>query len=230
MSDMRSLTLAARLFHDQAGSSLVEFTLVFPIFLLIALGTIDVSYMLFDWALANKAAYAGAHVAIVSDPVAGGITDLNDSYQVALIGDMCVDPSSTTGANSNCPAFRVVCTGAATLGSCTCTTLDSFGSGCLSFTGFDPTDASFATIYNRMHSIFHRLQRQNVTITYQTNNLGFVGQPNGVPMNVTVSIDGMTHPTFFVGPLLSFFGGNFGANVPIPSFATTLTSEDVATN
>ena len=38
------------------------------------LGTIDVVYMLYEWALANKAAYVGARTAMVSDPVANGIT------------------------------------------------------------------------------------------------------------------------------------------------------------
>ena len=41
-----------RLLRDCLGASLVEFTVVFPVLILVALGTVDVTYMLFDWALA----------------------------------------------------------------------------------------------------------------------------------------------------------------------------------
>ncbi len=49
-----------RLLRDCEGSALVEFTVVFPIFMLVAFGTVDVSYMLFEWSQANKATYIGA--------------------------------------------------------------------------------------------------------------------------------------------------------------------------
>ena len=62
-----------KLHRDCVGSSLVEFTLVFPVLLVVLLGSVDVGFMLFEWMLANKAAYVGAHRAIVSDPVAIGI-------------------------------------------------------------------------------------------------------------------------------------------------------------
>ena len=70
-----------RLLRDCIGSSLVEFTIVFPVFMLVAFGTVDITYMLYDWALASKAAYTGARTAIVSFPAAAGITNLNDSYE-----------------------------------------------------------------------------------------------------------------------------------------------------
>ena len=60
--------------RDIAGSVLVESTIVIPIFLLLVFGTIDATYMLYDWALANKAAYVGARLAVVSNPVAQNIT------------------------------------------------------------------------------------------------------------------------------------------------------------
>jgi Flp pilus assembly protein TadG len=212
-----------RLIRDLIGSSLVEFTIVFPVFILVAFGTVDVSLMLYDWALANKAAYVGAHTAVLSYPVAGGITDQNDSYEQTLIGNMCYDPA--TGINS-CPNLSANCTASASSGTCTCT---STNAGCLDFTAFD--NAAFTPIFNRMQAIFPPLQRQNVTISYVTNNLdlGFVGNPGGVPMAVTVSITGRTHELYFLGGLMRFFGKAF-ANPPIPTFTTTLTSEDMVTN
>ena len=92
-----------------------------------------------------------------------------------------------------------------------------------------------------MQAVFPPLQRENVTISYQTNGTGLVGQAwegsadPGNPqftlaMNVTVSITGMTHQFYFVSPLLKVFGGAISATPAIPTFATTLQSEDLFTN
>jgi hypothetical protein len=221
-----------RLLRDCVGSSLVEFTLVFPVFILVAFGTVDIASMLSDWALANKAAYAGAHRAIVTNPVATGITNL--AYDPTRLGQLCFDP--TTGlASGNCPVVQdstlsppgpIVCAPAATSGG-TCTGGYAFNDGAFDCHCSSPLVA--APIFNQMQLIFPRLQRQNVRISYITNNLGFDGRPDGLPMNVTVTITGMTHQFYFLGPVMRFFGKNF-ANPPIPTFTTTLTSEGMVTN
>jgi hypothetical protein len=49
--------------------------------------------------------------------------------------------------------------------------------------------------------VFPRIAATNVQISYQQNGLGFVGQTaslGGLPMNVTVSISGMTHQFYFI--------------------------------
>jgi TadE-like protein len=224
-----------RLLRDCLGASLMEFTVVFPVFILITFGTVDVTYMLFDWALANKAAYVGAHRAIVSGPIASGLT--NPTYDATKIGLMCFDPAFGT-PNANCPlgSLATTCTpSSGTGGSCTNGfAFDNAAFNCI----FDPRSdvancapaaASGAEVMG-MHDIFPKLQRQNVRISYQPANLGFVGRPGGLPMNVTVSISGMTHEMYFIGPIMGFFGGGFAANPPIPAFATTLPSEDMASN
>jgi Flp pilus assembly protein TadG len=213
---MRRSKLDSKLLRDISGAVLVETTIVLPMFLLLVLGTIDVTYMFFEWALANKAAYVGARTAVVSDPVATRITNLNyTESQLQLIGQPCFD---NAGNNVNCPLVPpTVCTSIA----CTPNTF-----------GFDST--AFKTIFDRMKVIFPRLQLQNVTITYQTNDSGFVGQPYvgnsaqfSLPLNVTVSITDMTHQFYFVGPLVRLFGGFFPAKSTMPTFATTLQSEDM---
>src|SRR2546422_8846034 len=168
---------------------LVEYTVVFPLFILVTLGTVDVAYMLSDWALANKAAYVGARTAVVSNPVAQGITNPFTPGLNPNIGKLCFDP--TTGAantdsngNNYCPTVSSVCTGASGGGSCT--------------NGYTFDNTAFAPILGNMKAIFPRLQAGNVQISYQTNGLGFVLQPGGLPMNVTVSITGMTHQFFFL--------------------------------
>jgi len=190
-----------KLVRDCAGGSIVEFTLVFPIFILVALGTVDVGLMLSEWAQANTATYVGAHRAIVSDPVA---PNLNAFFNNTIVGGMglpCADPV-TGDATGNCPTFApIVCTSTA----CTPNTY-----GDLNLNNFDD-------IYKPMRQVFGcsqvpteacRLERANVTITYQReanlNNLGF-NEANGFPMTVTVSITGLTHQFYFLDGLVRFF-------------------------
>jgi hypothetical protein len=221
--------LANKLLRDISGSVLVEATLTIPLMLLLALGTVDVAYMFFDWTLANKAAYVGARTAVVSNPVASTITTVNyTSAELQNIGQFCFD---TGGNNINCPTQSSTCTPDAT-NSGTCT-------NCTGSCKFD--DTAFLPIFNRMRAVFPRLQRQNVQISYQTNGLGFVGEnasSGGLPMSVTVSITGigtanMTHQFFFAPGLVRFaplFGGSISATPSIPNFSTTLQSEDMFTN
>jgi Flp pilus assembly protein TadG len=198
------------------GSSLVEFTLVFPVLLVVLLGTVDVGFMLFEWMLANKAANVGAHRAIVSDPVAQDIN--NPAYDPTLAGKPCQN-QNTGAATGFCPVVP----------SSLCTTNQN--TGVLSCTNYTKNDTAFTTIFTPMQNIFPRLQPQNVTISYQrNNNLGFSGRPGGLPMEVTVSITGMAHQFFFVGPLVSFLGGFITSTPGIPPFATTLTSEDMCSD
>jgi hypothetical protein len=218
--------LANKLWRDLQGSVLVEAAIMLPLFFLVSLSLVDLSYLMFDWARANKAVYAGAHRAIVSDAVAGGIT--SPTWDVTLIGLSCSD---STGTNVNCPSEQSVCTPTADgAGSCT--------------GGFAFDEAAFQDIFTRMQAIYQcsdtstcPLQRQNVSISYATNGLGFVGQPNGLPMQITVSITCMVHTFYFIGALMQW---SYGSAAPgctgtptgwyIPAYSTLLTSEDMATN
>jgi len=216
--------------RDCEGSVLVEFTLVFPMFMLAAFGTVDVSYMMFEWAQANKAAYIGARTAVVTNPVASGITALTYSTQSTELGLSCFNSADgTVNSTAACPTVNTTCTPAA-----------SSGGTCSDGSTFD--DTAFGTILGNMQKALPRLQRQDVQVVYKTNGLGFVGQLNGagtsgaLPMNVTVSIQCMTHQFFFLGALMGWVFPNPPAGCPaapagpaIPSFSTTLPSEGMST-
>jgi Flp pilus assembly protein TadG len=193
-------------------------------FILVALGTVDVGLMLSDWAQANKAAYVGAHRATVSNPVAPGLTTFFNDTIIGGMGLPCVDPATgnarinpSTGTEV-CPTFTpIVCTS-------TACTPNTYGNRDL---------AAFTAIFTPMQGIFSRLQPENVTISYarhaNLNNLGF-NEPNGFPMAVTVSITGMTHQFYFVGPLVSFFGGGISSTPGLPQYRTTLIGEDMCSD
>jgi Flp pilus assembly protein TadG len=211
-----------RFWRDLAGSVLVEYTVVFPLFIVVVLGTVDVSYMLYEWSLANKAAYMGARKAVVSDPVASAVSSpAYSAAQLLNLGQSCFN-AATGVANANCPSQNHVCTPAATGGACS-------NAGVWAENAFSP-------ILTEMQRVFPRLVRQNVQISYQTNTLGFVGRPGGLPMHVTVSIQCMTHRFFFLDALMGWiFTSPVGcpatpAGPRIPTFASTLQSEDMTTN
>ena len=224
---MKSRISVARLWRDCSGATLVEFTVIMPVLFTLTLGTVDLGYLLYDYSVASKAAYAGAHRAIVSDPAASGITTIN--WTPTDIGQDCSGTSGTSG----------FCTGYAT--TTTCTVSASLGSGSCT-NGYTFNSNAFTAIVNRMQTTFGctagdsgcALQPKNVSITYAiTGTLGFVGQPNGLPMNVTVSLSCMNHTFYFIGALMGWtFQAQQGcsgtpAGWAIPTYSTTLTSEDL---
>jgi hypothetical protein len=220
-----------KLLRDVSGSMLVEASLVMPLFLLLAMGTVDVSYMFYEWGLANKAAYVGARTAVVSNPVASNVANVSyTATELENLGQLCFNSATGNATNPvNCPTASAVCVS----GSCS--------------TGNTYSSAAFTDILTAMQRVFPRIAASNVEITYSTNGLGFVGQPYAgsdfannnikytLPMNVTVCIGcsatPMTHQFFFVSGLLGFFGGAISATPTIPdkSFSTTLPSESIYT-
>lgn len=208
----------SRFFRETAGAAMIEFTLIVPLLLAVALGTVDVTLMLYDWSMANKAAYRGARVAVVSNPVAQDITNLDYDTNPLHIGDLCfaVDSGAADGTVA-CPTVATTCT------STTCSN------------SWVRDDAAFELILAEMMEIFPRLTEENVEIEYRTTGLGFFGRPGGLPMTVTVRIRCMRARLFFIGA----WGADwvFGdlpdacaddanpSGPPLPAFSTTLQSE-----
>jgi hypothetical protein len=209
----------------------VQFTLVFPILMLIVLGTVDASLMFFSYAGGYKATYAGARFAAVSAPVAqSNNVKLLDPTPGSKAGLSCFDAGGNPDATANCTSWTLVCTGGAGNGG-TCT-------GC-SPNCFNNT--AFTDILNKMQSyyLYRTLDRRQVTVSYQSTGLGYVSRPGGSPMTVTVSLRCMKHELFFLGPLMGWAfpalpaacnGIPTNSGIPMPTFSTTLPSEDMTTN
>lgn len=212
---MKNVISAVRFWRDQRGASMIEFTLVFPLLMLMSFGTVDMSLILWDWAQANKAAQRGARVAVVANPIPSGIT--SPEWVADYIGDSCIDP--LTGADlGTCAAAQTTCTPAAENGSCT--------------NGYNWDEAAFMAILQQMQTVYPRLDRQNVQFSYRTNGLGFVGRPGGLPFEVTVEIRCLTNEVYFLVALAGWAFVDLPPECPagpagprVPRYATTLTSE-----
>lgn len=78
------------------GSAVVEFALVFPIFVLIVMGIIQFGWYFFTAEATNSAAREVARRVVVGDCWAGGVDDMARSLSPQMTGSVSVtpDPSS----------------------------------------------------------------------------------------------------------------------------------------
>lgn len=191
--------------QDRRAASAAEFALVLPLLVLLILGTIDAG--LYAWRInqAEKATQTGARWAVATDMIASGL----QSYSFASSGGI---PQGTTVGASAFPG--VVCQSGGTSVSCTC----AAGGSC----AFPLTanNTAFTTLVNRMKQIDPRIAASNVVVTYGWSGLGFAGDPNGpdVAPLTTVSLRNLSYK-----PISTAL---FAVQVPLPTFAYTLTMED----
>ncbi|MEO6300284.1 MAG: TadE/TadG family type IV pilus assembly protein, partial [Paracoccaceae bacterium] len=190
------------------GSTLVEFAIAMPLFLLILFGLIDFGRMGFEYVMANKAVQMAARVAVARLPACNGVVTVNARGTVP-VGS--VPPYFGT----NCRAGATVCAAPATV---TCT-------GNLS-------NATVAEIWGVVQKLMPvGAAPANLRFTYAyTPDLGFLGGPY-VPM-VTVQTTGLAFQ--FVTPLdaLAAVAGSTGTTLPgtlpFPALSVTLPAEDLA--
>jgi Flp pilus assembly protein TadG len=221
---------ATKFWRDTFGGTFVEFTVMFPLFMMVTFGTVDAGYMYFDYARVSKAAYAGAHRAVVSDPVAAAV--LSPTWDNTKLGNQCADIANG-GSNVNCPSQSFDCTYSISNASASC------GSSAVTAGAFDAIvnviQQTYGCDLNNVSGC--PIQRQNVRVSYATNELGFVGNPSGSSVNVTVGVHCVVHPFFFIGAIMQWTfsqnsadgcGSGAARGWTIPSYSTTLTSEDLS--
>ena len=222
------------------GAALLEFMMVFPLVMLVVLGSIDTSLLIPDMAQVNKATYAGARAAVVSDPLFGSVTWNCDA--LAVPGDACYNDAdgTNTGKCRTVLDQRCIATAGnssvATAGQC----CNALASNCLAWTS---TDLSvFNSVFKQMirASPERSLDARQVQIGHQTTGLGFVKQPGGQPLNVSVSIRCMPHRFFFLNSFMGWIFSSLptycprdlrtkaGTSGPImPATSSTLPGEDL---
>lgn len=219
--------MAYKLLRDEGGAAFLEFTVVFPLLVMVSLGLVDMGLLMFGWADANRAVQAGARYAATSDPVASGVQGpVLPSGSTVRTGTYCVSGGSYT----NCvlrPTYQ-------------CRGIDGV---CKDISGSGGADLSITTsklqaIVDSMKAYSRTLSTKQIIVTYTPQKQGYVGQPQ-TPMNVTVSLYCVGQQLFFVKGLLNWAlqGCTDGTGAAIPNsegvrlnFSATLPGEDMMTN
>ncbi|PZF78185.1 hypothetical protein DK847_07170 [Aestuariivirga litoralis] len=224
---------ASSLLNDTGGATFFEFTVVFPLVMLVVLGSIDAAVLFMNWSSLGRATYVGARVAVVSPPIATGI----NAPTAGTAGGQSCYSFSTGAATGKCTEkAATVCTASATAGSGTCCPLNSNVSSCTK--NYDWNEASFTKILDAINngSSTIALDRRQLQVRYEPMGLSYVQRPVGTPMLVTVSVRCIRYPFYFLQPLLgwAFSGASAGCQgigqptgFPLPSFSTSLPSEDL---
>jgi Flp pilus assembly protein TadG len=194
--------------QDDSGSTLVEFAIVMPLFLLVLFGLIDFGRMGFEYVMANKAVQMAARTAVARPPACPGVALVNTR---GVVAPGAVPPYFGT----NCRAGSTVC---ADPGPVTCTGDAS-----------NPTAAEIWGAVNGLMPVGSTVANLRFSYTY-TSDLGFLGGPY-VPM-VTVETVNLTFQ--FVTPLdgLAVLAGSTGpglpGSLPFPALSVSLPAEDLA--
>jgi len=161
--------------RNASGATLVEYTLVFTMLMVLTFGLIEFGLVLHQYNNSEKATAIGARFAATRGPVYVGLPDCGVSTSLPA-GTMC---SSVAGASS----WSVTCNAGAP------------SSGCQS--------AALNALVARMQQFAPQIEAQNVQVILRGAGLGFVGRGSPVPM-VTVRLTGMSYDFIALDALLGF--------------------------
>ena len=193
--------------RDESGTTLVEFAIVMPLFLLILFGLIDFGRMGFEYVMANKAVQLATRVAVTRLPACAGVVTTNTRGTAVFSVPPIFGTDCRAGANICAAPVPVICNG----NMANPTVAEIWGG----VSALMPTGSSAA----------------NLRFSYAfTPELGFLGGPY-VPM-VTVQITNLNFQ--FITPLdaLAALAGTANSglpgSLPFPALSVTLPAEDLA--
>jgi len=198
----------ARIISDTSGAAGAEFTLLLPVFLVLIFGIIDGGRWLWIYNQAEKATQAGARVAVVTAIIPGGLSE-------TFVGKTIGGTTLTQGDRIPADALATVsCTKASGAVSCDCP-------DCSGVTLTPINETGWNAIVARMRAMYPEVSDDKVVVRYRGSGLGFAGDPNGVDIAplITVELQEMRFKPITAMMLATF---------DMPSFSTTLTSEDLS--
>ena len=98
--------LLRRFRQTEAGQSLVEFTMILPIFLVLMFGLVDFGRAFYTWMLVTNAAREGARVAAVQGNSSSIDTRIYDSFCSSFPSDCSLEPGKLTISKANVQGVR----------------------------------------------------------------------------------------------------------------------------
>lgn len=161
--------------QSESGATLIEYTLVFSMLMVLTFGLIEFGLALYQYNAAEKATALGSRFIATRGPVYVGLPDCGVSTSQTA-GTLCSNVAGSSGWSVTCNA-------------------GSPGSGCQS--------GVLNELVTRMQEFAPEIQAQNVQVVLRGAGLGFVGRGSPVPM-VTVRLTGMTYNFIAIDDLLGF--------------------------
>lgn len=169
------MTGLRRFRQNESGATLVEFTLVFMLLMLLTFGLIEFGVVLYQYNAAETATAVGARFVATRGPVVTGVSDCGVATN-ATAGTFC---SAVSGSNS----WTITCNASAPAGGC--------------------QGAALSALVAEMRRFDPDIEAQNVQVVFRGAGLGFVGRGSPVPM-VTVRLTGMQYDFIALDDLLGF--------------------------
>jgi len=165
---------------DRRGATIVEFTLIAPMLLLLTFAIAEFGLFFWQFNSAEKATQLGARSAATSSLVTTWVSDCGTASTSSVpIGTECRD---IVGYNH---AWTYTCDGASLAVNC-----DS---------------VAMARIVAQMRTFFPRLLMENVIVEFSGTGLGFVGRGSPVPL-VSVSLQNMQYDFIAVHLFIGWTG------------------------
>ncbi|MFN4140909.1 TadE/TadG family type IV pilus assembly protein [Aestuariivirga sp.] len=212
--------------NDEGGAVLIEFTAVVLTFFVILFGIIEFSYAYYQWNAATKAVQYGARLAAVSEPAVPDFRKFTGLSSTVLPGDplppLAFDYTCTSDLEDGCDAnaLRLIVFGRCDVGE-TCSTVTINGSTVSVRTACNinstPRNIGMCNLSSKVTGI------DKVRVRYEHTGLGYAGRPVGPVPTITVSLRDVQIDFILMGAFLPVNA------IPMPSFATTVTGEDLNT-
>jgi Flp pilus assembly protein TadG len=185
------------LLRDDTGTTLVETTLVFPMVMLLTFGLVEAGHAMWEYHTVEKATNVGARYVVTRGPL---VASLSDGSHDCFVTNPSTVAIGTSCGDASIPAGSPI----------TCAPLTN---------GCDSTVR--AAMLSQMQQIAPFITDANVRVVLRQSKMGFIGRGKAIP-TVTVQTTGLTYSWILLGALTGGPG-----TITMPSFATTLTAEDL---
>ena len=186
--------------EDEAGISLTEGLIVFPLLVLSVATIFEFGYAVHQWNATAKALQLGVRLAAVSDPVAPAFdisaVPANSSLIPGSIAPGAFATVSCSGATCNDGLKRIVY-GRSTATSCVPNT-------------------------KGICNLNPRIGIENIVVTYEQSGLGYWGRPAGRVVTIRMEARNVPLELPLLGALIGF------GSLSVPALPVSMTSEDLS--
>ena len=218
-----------RWLKDERGANTVEMVMIVGALTLLTASVVDVGRLMTEYNAIQKGVEMGVREAVTRDPVVLPIKfhfTCNQAADSELVGQLCIDGDGNQ--RPECDFGTFVCTDTGCTGVVKTTAYSlNYVEKCDSGPGTTKSEClsrdTFDGIVDEMQSAVPTLSPANVTISYKSTKLGFVGQAGALPGDVTVDITGIPF-----GLMASLPFGEIAWT--IPRMSHTFTGEDLSNN